>query len=74
MFKKTKKTVRIDLTKDADLDRYDQIINDPLVTVIREINEQKSETSSSKDEDGGSSSTTIKIPLLILTYERRELF
>lgn len=73
MFRRVKKTVRIELTDDRDLERYDGIINDPLTTVLREIHEQRTETSSTDDGEGGGSSTTLKFPLLILTYETLEL-
>lgn len=71
MYKKTKKTIRIELTNDDDLANYDEIINNPLCKVLREIKETRTVTEYSGGEDG--STTTMKFPILIVTYEEREL-
>lgn len=71
MVRKTKKTVRIELTEDADLARYDEILNDPLCVITRELLEQRTETEHLGGDDGGS--ITRKFPILIVTYEERGL-
>jgi hypothetical protein len=70
MFGKTKKTVRFDLTEDDDLAKYDEILNDPLCRITRELKEQRTETEYTGGDEG--STHTKKFPILIVTYETKE--
>lgn len=71
MYRKTRKTICLILTDEDDMQRYDDILNDPLSTVLREIQDYKTTTEFSGGEEG--SSTTTRTPVMIVTYETKEL-
>lgn len=74
MFTRVKRTVKIKLTDADDLAEYDQILNDPLVTVLREIQDHEVETEFTAGGEGGNDTTSSsKFPILIVTYETKEL-
>lgn len=70
MHRTIKKTLRIDTDIEAELERYDEICNDPLNTVIREKWEKLKEIEYS--EEGKIAHSRERL-VIILTYERKEL-
>jgi hypothetical protein len=67
---KTRKTVKIDTDDAEDRDAYDAILNDPMCTIVKEIQEKL--TTMEYNEDGKPSHKSDRI-VLIVTYEKKEL-
>ncbi len=70
MFRVTRTTVQLDVNSPDDCREYDQILNDPNCTIIREIKEKL------QDKDFGEDGKLVSIReriMLVITYEMKKL-
>jgi len=65
-----RKTLRVNTSDAEDLQTYDTVLNNPLCTVVKEIQEKIKETEYNEEGKPSHSSEYI---LLIITYEEKKL-
>lgn len=68
MFNVVNKTITIDLNNKQDLLEYDNILNDPSCTIVKEVKEKLTEKELG---DEGRITSFKEYLLLIVTYQRR---
>lgn len=69
MFRKKTTTRRFDLDNEEDLKEYDEILNDPNCTIVREIKEKLAD----KEFEEGKLVSLHERIVLVITYEQQVL-